>query len=64
MTYKENKELTEKVENLLGTRYCSNCLHTRPIEGGKWLTLNNGRNRRWKCQSCTERANVQKQKVA
>ena len=49
------REMVVAEVNATGKRYCTNCNSTRPAEGGVWKILNNGRNRRWKCQSCYEK---------
>ena len=50
-------ELARKSEHsILGTRWCGHCQSSRKVGGGQWIISNGGRNRRWKCSSCVERA--------
>ena len=40
--------------SITGQRFCTNCRMNQRAEGGLWKTVNNGRNRRWKCQLCVD----------
>jgi hypothetical protein len=56
MTYsKKLAQLSERIESLHGVRYCTNCMSTRVVEGGKWVVYSNGLRRRWKCGACTNK---------
>lgn len=35
-------------------RFCNQHQGKAPEEGGKWITTNNGRSRRWICAMCLE----------
>ena len=56
MKYTEKlTRISENIESLHGVRYCTNCMSTRPVEGGKYIVYANGLRRRWKCGSCTNK---------
>lgn len=38
-----------------GSRWCSNCHQHQPLEGGRYVTTNHGRNQRWRCLTCDVR---------
>ncbi len=43
--------------SITGELFCRSCNANRKvINGGVWILTNNGRNRRWKCQSCVNAA--------
>lgn len=48
------KILTQKINNLTGTMWCSHCQAVRKREGGRWAVTKNGRRKRWKCAQCVE----------
>lgn len=56
-TYKKLHTLVTAAEHTItGKRWCGHCQLSRTVDGGKWIVSNNGRNRRWKCQSCCDQA--------
>ena len=42
------------------TRYCSHHSGVTLIEGGKYITSANGKNRRWICAACDEKRRERK----
>jgi len=46
-----------KRSSVPGSRWCSSCQTSPPIEGGEYVPFNSGRNRRWVCQNCKEKRN-------
>ncbi len=44
-------ELTNKIAQDMGLKFCTSCNLTRPVQGGKVKTLINGRTR-WLCATC------------
>lgn len=54
---KTDRELinaTEAIAKNLGVKFCTQCNMTRSVEGGKTVTLSNGRTR-WKCLTCVKK---------
>jgi hypothetical protein len=44
-------EITKKIEQDMGIKFCTQCNLTKPTAGGRIFTLSNGRTR-WKCATC------------
>jgi transposase-like protein len=47
-------EVTKKIEDELGVRFCTACNLTKAAHGGKVKPLSNGRSR-WMCSVCANR---------
>jgi transposase-like protein len=47
-------EVTKKIEDELGVRFCTACNLTKAAHGGKVKPLSNGRSR-WMCALCAKR---------
>jgi transposase-like protein len=53
-TTRELINATQAIAKNLGVKFCTQCNLTRPVDGGKTVTLINGRTR-WKCSTCAKK---------
>lgn len=56
MATKILEQAKKSEHSILGTRWCGHCQSSRKVGGGTWIISNGGRNKRWKCAECTQRA--------
>lgn len=61
MPNEDNKKLTTIIHSITGRKWCNYCQSSQPNTGGKDVIAPHGRTRRWKCETCVQRA-IQRKK--